>query len=183
MTSLRGSRSLALFSYAFRPFFLAAAMFAIVAVGLWIAVLVGVDVGVELDVFWHVHEMLFGFVVAAMAGFLLTAIASWTQRAPVSGAHLALLVLLWLAARIAMALLWVLPSTVTLVIGGAFSWFLTATVAVELVASRNRRNYPFILLLFALSLLDSLHIAGYVYGWLHALLVVQVLTPHLVVVF
>ena len=54
---------------------------------------------------WHVHEMLYGYVPAVVAGFLLTAIPNWTGRLPVRGLPLAALAGLWLAGRIAIALL------------------------------------------------------------------------------
>ena len=177
--------SLIVFSYPFRPFFLAAAVFGIVAVGLWTAPLVTADIrrGLTLDLFWHTHEMIFGFVAAAMAGFLLTAISNWTGRAPVSGGHLALLVSLWLAARISLMSAGAIPPIVLLVIGPAFSWLLMATVAVELVSARNRRNYGFIVLVALFALFDSLHIAAYVHGWSAVMGLVQTLTPHVIVLF
>ena len=52
---------------------------------------------------WHVHEMVFGFAAATVAGFLLTAIPNWTSRMPLQGAPLAVLVLLWAAGRVAVA--------------------------------------------------------------------------------
>lgn len=174
-----------LFSYAFRPFFLAAAAFSAIAVGLWVALLLSAEIAgyLKLDLFWHTHEMVFGFVAAAMAGFLLTAIANWTGRAPVSGGHLFLLVLLWLLARISLMLAPSIPPIVVLAVGGAFSWLLMATVAVELVAARNRRNYGFIVLLTCFALFDSLHIAAYVHDWATVLSLVQSLMPHVVILF
>ncbi|MBU1305348.1 MAG: NnrS family protein, partial [Alphaproteobacteria bacterium] len=51
-----------LFSYGFRPFFLAAALWAIAAMVLWIGVLIGGwSVGGSYGgSYWHAHEMLFG---------------------------------------------------------------------------------------------------------------------------
>ena len=75
----------------FRPFFLAAGLWA--ALALWIGMFVsGSSVPSQFDpLAWHIHEMLFGFVMAAIAGFLLTAIPNWTGRLPVSRGPLALL--------------------------------------------------------------------------------------------
>ncbi|MDT8311791.1 MAG: NnrS family protein [Methylophaga sp.] len=53
--------------------------------------------------FWHGHEMLFGFVGAVIVGFLLTAVQSWTGLRSVNGRPLMYLLLLWLAARVLMA--------------------------------------------------------------------------------
>ncbi|HVS76529.1 MAG TPA: NnrS family protein, partial [Steroidobacteraceae bacterium] len=90
-------------SYGFRPFFLAAALWSAVAIGIWIAMLTtGLSLPSRLDpLAWHIHEMLFGFVLAAVAGFLLTAIATWTGRPPVRGALLGTLAAFWLLGRIA----------------------------------------------------------------------------------
>ena len=69
----------------FRPFFLAAGLWAAVALALWIVMFVtGSAVPSRFDpLTWHIHEMLFGFVMAAIAGFLLTAIPNWTGWLPV----------------------------------------------------------------------------------------------------
>ena len=93
----------ALLRQGFRPFFLGAGLWALAAMTLWIAALQGyVALPTAFDpVAWHVHEMLFGFVVAAIAGFLLTAIPNWTGRMPLQGLPLALLVVVWLAGRLA----------------------------------------------------------------------------------
>ncbi|MEO5865438.1 MAG: NnrS family protein, partial [Nitrospiraceae bacterium] len=101
----------ALFSYGFRPFFLGAALFAGVAVPVWILVLAGVDDSTFLyparD--WHVHEMVFGFLPAVITGFLLTAIPNWTDRPPIRGYELMLLSILWLAGRLLIAMPWFTP--------------------------------------------------------------------------
>jgi uncharacterized protein involved in response to NO len=90
----------ALFSYGFRPFFLAGALWAALAVLLWLPQYLGALTlptrFAPLD--WHIHEMLFGYVAAVIAGFLLTAIPNWTGRLPVNGAPLAALAALWLGA-------------------------------------------------------------------------------------
>jgi len=45
--------------------------------------------------------MLFGFAGAVILGFLLTAVQNWTGYPGLKGTKLALLVLLWLAGRVA----------------------------------------------------------------------------------
>lgn len=99
------SRSgLVLFSYGFRPFFLASALWAVVSIDLWAAFLTyGVPVATAYGtLYWHAHEMLFGFASAILAGFLLTAIPNWTGRLPISGRPLAVLFFTWSAGRVAM---------------------------------------------------------------------------------
>ena len=164
-----------LLSYGFRPFFLAAALWAALALALWMAMLaLGLTLPSRLDPLeWHIHEMLFGFVPAAVAGFLLTAMANWTGRAPVSGARLGLLLGLWIAARLAALLSAFLPVSVAIAIDMAFPAALIATVAHELLAARNRRNYLMIVPVTVLALAQLLmdlgalggvgNLAGY--GW------------------
>ena len=76
--------------HGFRPFFLLGALWAAVALGLWLAILAGVlALPSALDpIAWHRHEMLFGYLPAIVAGFLLTAIPNWTGRLPVRGPSL-----------------------------------------------------------------------------------------------
>ena len=95
----------AIFSYGFRPFFLGAAIWAALSIGLWPPQYFG-DIAVPtafgpLD--WHIHEMIYGYVTATIAGFLLTAIPNWTGRLPVNGHPLAALFALWLLGRLAIA--------------------------------------------------------------------------------
>lgn len=77
-----------LFSFGFRPFFLAAAPWAAVAAPVWVLALTQGDgtVGGLDGRAWHAHEMLFGYLGGVIAGFLLTAIPNWTGRLPVAGA-------------------------------------------------------------------------------------------------
>ncbi len=87
----------------FRPFYLGAALFAALAVPLWLALYLG-QVSLHLSVpplLWHAHEMLFGFAAAVIVGFLLTAGKAWTGLSTPRGAFLGVLAGLWLAARIA----------------------------------------------------------------------------------
>jgi len=134
-----------LFSYGFRPLFLCAALSGPLLVALWIAALSGWLPSFEPAlplVTWHGHEMLFGFVGAAIGGFLLTAVANWTGRPPVAGLRLALLVAAWLAARVAFAADLQLGPVVLLVIDAAYWLLLASFLGRELIAARNRRNYP-----------------------------------------
>ena len=87
----------------FRPLFLAAACFAVIAVAIWMASYsfgIPVHTGALSTSLWHGHEMLFGYALAVIGGFLLTAIGNWTGRQTLRATPLLLLVLLWLAARI-----------------------------------------------------------------------------------
>lgn len=135
------------FSIAFRPFFLLAAVWGALAMPVWLTAYVhGYAPRADLPaMFWHAHEMVYGFGFAAVAGFLLTAIPNWTGRLPVRGTGLAALVLLWLAGRVALLL-----SAAFAWVDVAFGVALMAVVARELIAGRNWRNLP---MLVALALL------------------------------
>lgn len=143
----------AIFSHGFRPFFLFGALYAGLAVPLWLAALVsGVELrGAITAVDWHIHEMTFGYLAAIIAGFILTAVPNWTGRLPVMGLPLATLFLVWVAGRIAVA---VAPSLwIVLCVDASFLVILCAVVWREVIAGRNWRNLPVCVLitLFALA--------------------------------
>lgn len=99
----KGNYRISLLHLGFRPFFLFAAGFSIIAVALWLWILSygGWLATSELTVFqWHAHEMLYGYTLAVIAGFLLTAVGNWTGKRTISGAPLLLLSLIWFTARI-----------------------------------------------------------------------------------
>ncbi|MGB8363838.1 MAG: NnrS family protein [Rhizomicrobium sp.] len=141
---VRRSRQPAILAYAFRPMFLAAGSWAIVAIAVWIAMFFGYfQLPTRFDpLAWHIHEMLFGFVMAAVAGFLLTAIPNWTGRLPVQGRPLALLAGLWLLGRIACLISADLPAGLAIATDLSFPVVLLAVAAREIIAGRNWRNLP-----------------------------------------
>ncbi|MDE2499470.1 MAG: NnrS family protein [Alphaproteobacteria bacterium] len=142
----------ALFSAGFRPFFLAAALWAVVAIPLWLlAYATGITAPSALPpVTWHAHEMVYGFAVASAAGFLLTAIPNWTGRMPLQGWPLATLAALWLIGRVAVLLSAEIGAPLAAVADLSFPVAFLAVVAREIIAGRNWRNLP---MLAALSLL------------------------------
>src|SRR5690349_17406835 len=144
----------ALFSYGFRPFFLAAGLWAIVGILLWIPQYMGqLSVPTHLSPLdWHVHEMLYGYVAATVAGFLLTAIPNWTGRLPVNGWPLAGLAALWLAGRLALLISAQLGGLVAAIIDTAFLATLAAVAAREIVAGENWRNLRVLVILVVLVL-------------------------------
>jgi uncharacterized protein involved in response to NO len=132
----------ALFSYGFRPFFLFGALYAGLAVLLWLPVFSG-----ELALpsafaprDWHVHEMLYGYVPAVVAGFLLTAIPNWTGSLPLQGRPLAVLLAAWLAGRIAVTFSAAIGWLPAAVIDSGFLLLVAAAAAREIVAGRNWGN-------------------------------------------
>lgn len=134
-------------SYGFRPFFLLAALWSAGAMGVWLWILhAGALLPTRFDpMSWHIHEMLFGFVMAAIAGFLLTAVANWTNRPPVAGAELALLVIAWVAGRLACWFSALLPEWLAMFLDLVLPILLAAIVAREVIAARNWRNLPMVL--------------------------------------
>ena len=132
----------AILSYGFRPFFLGGAIWAAIAVALWLPMLAGQltlpSAFGPLE--WHVHELLYGFLPAIIAGFLLTAVPNWTGRLPVAGTPLLTLSLLWLAGRvIILTSAWIGPLTAA-VVDLAFLVGLAAVIAREILASKNTHN-------------------------------------------
>jgi uncharacterized protein involved in response to NO len=134
----------AVLDYAFRPMFLAAGSWAVIALALWLGMFLGyVQLPTRFDpLAWHVHEMLFGFVMAAVAGFLLTAIPNWTGRLPVRGYPLAALACLWVLGRLACLISADIPAWLAILVDLAFPAALLAVAAREIVAGRNWRNLP-----------------------------------------
>ena len=135
----------------FRPFYLGASLYALLAVPLWTALFLG-QVTLALAVpplLWHAHEMLFGFAVAVIVGFLLTAAKVWTGLAMPRGALLGALVVVWLAARFAAVLA---PYPVYAVLDLALLPLVAAVLIERLLRARNRRNLPLAALLVLLSL-------------------------------
>lgn len=141
-----------IFSAGFRPFFLAASIWAAIAVPLWLHLYAGgaVPPTVMPAVIWHPHELVYGYAAAVVAGFLLTAIPNWTGRLPLQGWPLANLVILWTLGRVAVLLSSVVGAPLTTIIDLSFPIAFMAVVAREIVAGKNWRNLP---ILGALSLL------------------------------
>ncbi len=133
----------ALFSHGFRPFFLLAGIWAVLAMLIWIAALHGAWLpdGPLPIARWHAHEMIAGFIGAAIAGFLLTAVPNWTGRRGYAGAPLVLLIGLYLAARLALLPGSPLPPPVAAVIGLLPLPALLLTILPALVKARSPRLY------------------------------------------
>jgi uncharacterized protein involved in response to NO len=90
-------------SLGFRPFFTAAAVFAVLSMLGWMQFYVfesGWPYGGLSAVVWHAHEMIYGYAMAVIAGFLLTAVRNWTGIPTLQGLPLLLLLLLWAGGRI-----------------------------------------------------------------------------------
>jgi uncharacterized protein involved in response to NO len=129
-------------SYGFRPFFFSAALWAAVAMVLWLGLLSGwwTFANGYGAIAWHAHEFLFGYIAAVMTGFLLTAIPNWTGRLPLQGMPLLVLLVLWLAGRAAMLATDQIGTSAATLIDCAYLVTLTAIITREIVAGSNWRN-------------------------------------------
>jgi len=162
-----------LFALGFRPFFLLAAIFAVVLIAIWAGAFV---INRPLTTYygmtgWHSHEMIFGYACAVIAGFLLTAVRNWTGMQTPAGPPLAALSALWLAGRIMPFFPEVLPYWFTALVDLLFLPALAFSLAIPLVRSGQKRNLFFIPLLGAFALADllvHLEVMGFAYGFARA---------------
>ncbi len=150
---------------AFRPFFLAGSLFAMLAIPLWIAAWTGFWPGFQPTggwLSWHRHEMLFGFAMAIVAGFLLTAGQTWTGQPGVSGNKLMALAVVWLLARLGW--LFGLPVALLIPLDLLFMLGVTGLMARMLWKARQKRNYPIIAVLSLMTAADVLVLCGVALG-------------------
>lgn len=156
------------FALGFRPFFLLAALSALVLIALWPFVWHGVlTLPAHYDpINWHAHEMLFGYSVAVIAGFLLTAVRNWTGETTWTGQRLALLAAVWLLGRV---LPWLpgVPLWLLVTVDGVFLPLLAMSLVQPLWRGQSRSNRVFVPLLLLMGLagvLSQLQMLGLVNG-------------------
>lgn len=143
-------------SIGFRPFFWLGGAYAVYLGIVWGAILGGHWAWQSSlpMMFWHAHEFIFGFVMAIIIGFLTTAVQNWTGLKSIRGLPLGLLVLLWIAGRIAFNsgtanLGWLLWPDLLLILATA------GVVGALVLRAKNTPNLVFIPLLL---LFGGLHI-------------------------
>ena len=124
--------------------YLLAGAYAALGVPIWALQYAGVLPGANM--LWHAHEMLFGYAFAVIAGFLLTAVRAWTGKPTPTGAALAGIAALWLAARLLAP--FSLPAAAAA--GVLFALALAWGIGRPLVASGNRRNLFLVALVLAM---------------------------------
>ena len=157
----------AILSYGFRPFFLLGAIYAGLAILVWLPVFHG-----ELVLHsafaprdWHVHEMLFGYLPAVMTGFLFTAIPNWTGRLPIQGRPLLSLVLVWIAGRVAVTASAEIGWLAAFLIDTSFLALFAAAATREILAGKNWRNFKVVVLITLLLAGNvAFHIEAHVNG-------------------
>lgn len=155
----------ALFSYGFRPMFLAAFGYAFIAIAAWMLIraLGASPLPTLPPQLWHGHEMLFGFIAAAIAGFLLTAVPSWTGAKGFGGWPLIALSAVWLCGRIAFACAGSLPSWLVATAELAFLPALAVLIAFPLLRARNR-NTPLLIVIGAIWFADATFLCAMALG-------------------
>ena len=138
----------------FRPIYPAGALWAAVAIALWIfapQTLTGTLQGVA----WHAHEMLWGFIATIAVGFLVTAGANWTGKNPIKGSPLAALLGLWVLARVG----FLIPGTIAFRLAAVSELLFFAVAAFVLarviLGTRNTRNYGVPVMVLALGAADG----------------------------
>ena len=141
-----------LLALGFRPFYLLAGAFSALSIAVWAAQFAGwLPAPVIAGPLWHAHEMVFGYTLAVIVGFLFTAGRNWTQQATPTGAALAAIAALWIAARV---LVLAGAAGAAVVFDAAFAIAAAVGLAIPLWRSRNTRNYFFVPLLLFLGLLN-----------------------------
>lgn len=138
----------------FRVFFLAAALYAIAAMAVWLG-WIGVNAAggapahMPFDAapqFWHAHEMIYGFATAAIAGFLVTAVPNWTGAPAVGPGVVTTAAGLWLSGRVAVFFSAAIPAWAVAAVDLAFLPVLAAIALTQLA----RRPKPANLMVVAL---------------------------------
>lgn len=143
-----------IFSYAFRPFYAAGALYVALIILLWYPL--GFQGNQHYpSFFWHGHEMIWGFTGAIIVGFLLTAVSNWTNTPPVRHYQLLMLLIFWVLARLFVYL----PVSQAIYLSTIFdSLFYGSAAIFMLIALIKSKNYPNILVPIILLLFGSINI-------------------------
>jgi uncharacterized protein involved in response to NO len=157
-SATRPPETFAFWQLGFRPFYLLASMFAAASIALWTLQYTGwLQHAYLAGPMAHAHEMLFGFTLAVVTGFLFTAVRNWTGRPTPTGAALAAIATLWLAARVLVLTPYGWAAAVANV---AFPIAVAVGIGIPLFRSGNRRNYFFVALLALMAIaIAGVHLA------------------------
>ena len=155
--SVNATNDNVLLALAFRPLFLSAAFFSLLAMLWWSYFWFS---PFDWDVYggpwwWHGHEMIFGFAVAVVVGFLLTAVQTWTGVRSLHGWPLAALFALWLCGRVLIAIDLGLPAGMIAIIDCGFLVAAAIAMAYPVFAVKQWRNMVFVPVLMLLGLLNT----------------------------
>ena len=142
----------------FRFYFLAAGIFSVFAMIMWVVWLgvhaaggsfVAIPMGMAPHL-WHAHEMMYGYTVAVMAGFFVTAVPNWTGTKEAGARFVTLSASVWLLGRLAIWFSSLLDPVLVAVIDLAFVPTLASAIIGRLAQKSQMRNLVFLLLLSAL---------------------------------
>jgi uncharacterized protein involved in response to NO len=152
----------ALLSIGFRPFFLLAALIAVINPIIWISTYLGhTSLNITTSsAFWHGHEMIFGFSGALIAGFILTASANWTSTLPYQGKPIGILALLWIIERLSFFL--PINELIVFILMNLFFPALTFMLFLKLRKFPKQRNM-FITILIGITSAKLLYSAGHMF--------------------
>ena len=147
----------------FRPFFLAASVFSIIAMTIWTAnYTFQIEFGFSTipATLWHAHEMLFGYALAVIAGFLLTAIKNWTGEEVLRGKSLALLLSLWLTSRLMPLSGLSIPIEIIGIVDVGFLFSLSIICLLPVLKVKQYKQIGIISKLFLLMICDAVFYLG-----------------------
>ncbi|MBA5762321.1 NnrS family protein [Vibrio sp. 404] len=128
----------------FRPFFFLGAIYAFIAIPLWVWMFnSGQPQALSVPaLWWHVHEMLFGFAMAIVVGFVLTAVQNWTGINGTKNYRLLAIVVLWLTPRL---LLWTpVPLWLISIIDALFLAVAAYEIAWRVIKAKGYKNLFFV---------------------------------------
>ncbi|MGI0118217.1 NnrS family protein [Zooshikella sp. RANM57] len=149
----------------FRPFFLLGALYAVIALGIWLwAFRYGQPGWLSAPaLWWHAHEMLFGFAMAIVVGFLLTAVQNWTGIQGTREKRLLLLIILWCLPRI---LFWLpVPLGVIATLETIFLAFACWEIGYRVIRAKRWQNLLFMPMLLIAMLMNLASYASVLKLW------------------
>lgn len=152
--SLEGREPAAFLRLGFRPFYLAAATFAVVSVPIWLASYFNVLHNAKINLLWHMHEMVYGFAMAVVIGFLFTAARNWTGLWTPRGNALATFAALWILGRVGMA---TGPTYAAALLDFPFVPLAAIALSRVMVRSGKKRNLPLVGILALVSICNLIY--------------------------
>ncbi len=164
LESFKRTTNIAFLQTGFRPFFLMATGYAVLAMIIWMGVYTfhwdwPIHQSGQMSwMLWHGHEMVYGYVLAVIAGFLLTAVRNWTKLQTADGNLLLGLVIFWFIGRIP-------PLNAPLAYFQAFGdimfgMLLFLVLAVPILHRKMSRQWPVLVILFMLLMMNVVYYLG-----------------------
>ncbi|MBD7977671.1 NnrS family protein [Serpens gallinarum] len=161
---------------AFRPFFLATLVSAVLLLTLWLGYLKSLwplPAVAGGPLVWHAHELLFGFGLAAVAGFVFTAVPEFTRTPVVARPLYFWILVLWLLARASFWLSGMIGPWPAALCNIGLAVALPSLLASRLFSDPSRRQWAFAAGLLSLALVCLGFYADLLRGldpmrWLHA---------------